>query len=276
MLCWTRSEKFFTGDDEKPDAWLTTQFKHTREQLDKQARLSDQLAAELRSVQADLEVRSGVAREARQLLGATNAELRAAAHASAVERAEHWFMEMERAGFEADARAFSALVFASADSGNVRRASECAQEMERRGMEPSLACFHYALCRCALKGDAASAQRWFERAFAAGFVPEWDAEGGGIHLIRRPPGRQSMAAGEGSRSFEAASELRSEVLQSADSRGEMGLAPEMGQPAPTRDRNAPPAHVPVLSPDEAHSRRRERLFNRRLQPQARRDSGAMH
>jgi len=88
-LCWTRSEKFFTGDDEKPDAWLTTQFKHTREQLDKQARLSDQLAAELRSVQADLEVRSGVAREARQLLGATNAELRAAAHASAVERAEH-------------------------------------------------------------------------------------------------------------------------------------------------------------------------------------------
>mmetsp|Transcript_103190 Transcript_103190/g.205040 ORF Transcript_103190/g.205040 Transcript_103190/m.205040 type:complete len:633 (+) Transcript_103190:51-1949(+) len=81
--CWLRSGKL---DD---DGWLSKQLKNTREQLDRKARLCDQLAHEVHALQSDLEARAGATRDLRKQLSAANAELRAAAHSNAVERAAH-------------------------------------------------------------------------------------------------------------------------------------------------------------------------------------------
>lgn len=86
MSCWTRQSKFFGGEDDS--AWLTSQLKFAREQLDGKARFCEQLAQEVRILQADLDARGKVLREVRGVLGSTNAELRAAAQASAAERSE--------------------------------------------------------------------------------------------------------------------------------------------------------------------------------------------
>lgn len=85
MACWLRSGKLASDDD----GWLSKQLKTTREQLDRKARLCDQLAHEVHALQSDLEARAGATRDLRKQLSAANAELRAAAHSNAVERAAH-------------------------------------------------------------------------------------------------------------------------------------------------------------------------------------------
>mmetsp|Transcript_68975 Transcript_68975/g.133092 ORF Transcript_68975/g.133092 Transcript_68975/m.133092 type:complete len:644 (+) Transcript_68975:41-1972(+) len=71
------------------DAWLAKQLRYAREQLDKKATLCDQLAHEIHALQEELDARSCTARDIRQQLNAANVELRAAATASAADRAAH-------------------------------------------------------------------------------------------------------------------------------------------------------------------------------------------
>mmetsp|Transcript_81664 Transcript_81664/g.236736 ORF Transcript_81664/g.236736 Transcript_81664/m.236736 type:complete len:522 (+) Transcript_81664:111-1676(+) len=69
------------------DAWLTQQLKLTREQLDKKSNFCDQLAGELRRLEAELEAKNSAARESRDLLRSTTSELKAAAQAAEAARA---------------------------------------------------------------------------------------------------------------------------------------------------------------------------------------------
>lgn len=105
MSCFVRADKPI---DE--DSWLTQQLKLTRDQLDKKSRFCEQLARELKRLEADLGKRNEAARETRSLLRATNSELQAAALAGAVARAEH---EEEATALRARAEAFQAGASAS-------------------------------------------------------------------------------------------------------------------------------------------------------------------
>lgn len=55
FACFTRTDKLSAEADPCQDAWLTEQLKFTRDQLDKKSSLCDQLAAELRQAQEQLE-----------------------------------------------------------------------------------------------------------------------------------------------------------------------------------------------------------------------------
>ncbi|CAE8678814.1 unnamed protein product [Polarella glacialis] len=61
LQCWTRSDKAAAREadgESQQDSWLTAQLKFTRDQLDKKSSLCDQLAGELRRLQAELESKS--------------------------------------------------------------------------------------------------------------------------------------------------------------------------------------------------------------------------
>lgn len=57
FACFTRTDKLSAEADPCQDAWLTEQLKFTRDQLDKKSSLCDQLAAELRQAQEQLEAK---------------------------------------------------------------------------------------------------------------------------------------------------------------------------------------------------------------------------
>jgi len=86
MNCVKRGEK---QDVSVEESWLTQQLKRVRDQLEKKSNFCDQLASELRKLEADLDARNKTIAEVKDRLRATDSELRAAALAGAAERAEH-------------------------------------------------------------------------------------------------------------------------------------------------------------------------------------------
>mmetsp|Transcript_46271 Transcript_46271/g.110089 ORF Transcript_46271/g.110089 Transcript_46271/m.110089 type:complete len:888 (-) Transcript_46271:48-2711(-) len=84
--CWSRPKQ--EVDDRPLDPCLTDLLKVTRDQLDKKSRISDDLAKEVRRLEADLLDRSKQHQELKDVLSANKAELRAAAKVSANERSQ--------------------------------------------------------------------------------------------------------------------------------------------------------------------------------------------